>query len=182
MFYWQHQKFLVGRTGLYECEKGFIRFRGNFWFGSAGIEGSLGIGIPPVKNPTIEQTKMSQNAWEGSHSLENWDWWKCLGVTTIPPTEGNSWEFGFDIVLFIEHKTFFDAPLKRLKTIRVDDNSNDYLWQLCNYVFDDFEQCKAHNLEGEIVESDSCSFSALKCFLKTEFDARFIVFEIAETI
>ena len=95
MFYWQHQKFLVGRTGLYECEKGFIRFRGNFWFGSAGIEGSLGIGIPPVKNPTIEQTKMSQNAWEGSHSLENWDWWKCLGVTTIPPTEGNSWEFGF---------------------------------------------------------------------------------------
>jgi hypothetical protein len=168
----------------YECEKGFIRFRGNFWFGSSGIEGSLGIGIAPKENPTLQEIKMSQDAWEGSRDLRYWDWWKCLGITIIPPAEGNSWESGFDVVIFIEHNTFFDNPLKRVKTIKIRDDSHKFAWQLCNfiYTFDDFEKCKEHKLEDEIIESDCCSFSALKYFLRTEFDARFIEFEIANTI
>ena len=168
----------------YECEKGFIRFRGNFWFGIAGIEGSLGIGIPPKENPTLEEIKMSQDAWEGSCDPRYWDWWSCLGFTIIPPVKGNRWESGFDIVVFIQNNTFFDRPLERVKTIKISKDSLKFSHQLLTqfWHFDDFEKCKEHNLEDEILEPDCCSFAALKYLLKTEFDAQFIEFEVENVV
>lgn len=63
----------------YECEDGMIRFRGEFCYGPAGIEGTLAIGIPPE-----EPREYDGDAWEGSRNSLAWDWWGCLGLLAVP--------------------------------------------------------------------------------------------------
>jgi hypothetical protein len=75
----------------YEYEAGMIRFHGEFCYGPAGIEGTLGIGIPPR-----EAREHDDDAWEASSNALEWDWWSCLGLLTI-----SSSEYDQQIVVFL---------------------------------------------------------------------------------
>jgi hypothetical protein len=141
------------------CEEGMMRYRGEFYFGPAGIEGTLGMGIPP-RTPE----KYDHDAWEGSRDSLEWDWWTCLGIQTIPPENGDIWESGLRIIFFFMRNTFFESPLKLIKTITLTDSSQLNFDELSTsfWEFDNFN------------EDNSNVFKQL---LELEFDAKFIKFD-----
>jgi hypothetical protein len=141
------------------CKEGMMRYRGEFYFGLAGIEGNLAMGIPP----RISE-KYDLDAWEGSRNSLEWDWWECLGIQTISPENGDLWESGFRIIFFFMRNTFFDSPLKLIKTITLTDSSQlNYAELSTNFWgLDDFNED---------------NFNVFKQLLESEFDAEFIKYE-----
>lgn len=131
----------------FECEEGMIRFHGEFWYGVFGIEGTLGIGIPPRK-----PRENDGDAWEGSSNRLEWDWWSCLGFLTVPSSD-----YGKSIIIFIMNNSFFDRPLEVIKTIAPIN------YELVgSYPFEEF---------------DNSNSTELKQLLELEFSAKFIKFE-----
>ena len=138
-----------------------IRFRGKFCYGPAGIEGTLGIGIPPRAREAREH---DDDAW-WENALE-WDWWSCLGLLTIPSSE-----YDQQIVVFFMGNTFFDRPLEIIKTITPNHNhSNESDRSMFGH---DLATCFGA-FSDEFDEDNSNTFKQL---LELEFDAKFINFE-----
>jgi hypothetical protein len=95
----------------YEAEDGVLRFRCKARIGIAGIEGTLGLWIPPVDYDV--------EAWEASRSAGEEDWWSCLNFLTVPT--GDAYEAP-QILVYFGPTTFFDRSLEVIKTIELQDN------------------------------------------------------------
>jgi hypothetical protein len=80
----------------YEILPGKIGLRGEFWMGAVGLEGDLGLLIPPAKRDV--------NGIGYSIRRGEWDWWRFLSCITLP--RGN---FKLAFLLSFSHETFFDA-------------------------------------------------------------------------
>ena len=80
----------------YEIVPGKIGLRGEFWMGAVGLEGDLGLLIPPAKR---DVDGMGYSIKRGE-----WDWWRFLSCITLP--RGN---FKLAFLLSFSHETFFDV-------------------------------------------------------------------------
>jgi len=98
---------------LYEYKAGFLRFRCRFWYGLAGIEGSLGLGVPP-------SSYNSNNMGEKSPPRSEWDWWSCLALLPCPQENGN-----LKLNIFFEANTFFERELEMIKSIIITPDIYD---------------------------------------------------------
>lgn len=79
----------------YEIEPGKLALRGEMWMGAVGLEGELGLLIPPAK----------RNIDEIGYSIQwgQYDWWRFLSFITIPRGK-----FSVAISFSFSHETFFD--------------------------------------------------------------------------
>lgn len=97
----------------YEVRDGYIMVCALFFAGAAGIEGELGLCVPP-KNHDIE-------AWEGSCRADEWDCCAFLNLMTMPNPNGDRWKNGVLVAIFFGANTFFDCPLRVLRTLEIQD-------------------------------------------------------------
>lgn len=91
----------------YEIQPGKLGLRGEFWMGSVGLEGDLGLLIPPAKRD-IDVIGYSIQRGE-------WDWWRFLSCITIP-------RGGYKVALSFSFsdQTFFDASQDVVSLIEFD--------------------------------------------------------------
>ena len=95
----------------YEIVPGKIGLRGEFWMGAVGLEGDLGLLIPPAKR-TIDGI---------GYSIQHgqWDWWRFLSCITVP--RGN---FKIAFLISFSHETFFDASQDLVCCLEPDQMQN----------------------------------------------------------
>ena len=94
----------------YEAENGVLRFSCEARLGIVGIEGTLGLWIPPVDYDV--------DAWEASRAAGEGDWWACLNFLTVPSGDAGHVP---QIVVYFGPTTFFDRSLEVIKTIKLQD-------------------------------------------------------------
>ncbi len=96
----------------YEILPGIIGLRGEFWMGAVGLEGDLGVLIPPAKR-SIDGIGYSIQRGE-------WDWWRFLSCITVP--RGN---FKVAFLVSFSHETFFDASHDLVCCLEADQLQNE---------------------------------------------------------
>lgn len=98
----------------YEVRDGYIMVRALFFAGAAGIEGELGLCVPPKNHANLDD-------WEGSCRAGKWDCWAFLNLMTMPNPKGDRWKNGVLVAIFFGANTFFDCPLRVLRTLEIQN-------------------------------------------------------------
>ena len=100
----------------YRVKNNEIWCRCNFFLGASGLEGDLGLHIPPKGHDSFD-------AWEGSRAAGEWDRWSFLRFMVCPastsPGSEDRWSIGVNIIFFFGEQTFFDSPHSVVNVIHV---------------------------------------------------------------
>jgi hypothetical protein len=88
--------------------------------GTIGIEGDMGLWIPPSD---IDQ----DDAWEASRKAGQHDWWSFMSFVTIPSGP----EYAPPLILICHTaQSFFNQDREVVRTIKLQDTHDSYL--ICN--------------------------------------------------
>ena len=99
---WRHYVF-KDRCLLLSCR---------LWMGVGGVEGEMGLWIPPSGHDELD-------AWEASRLAGKHDWWRFLNFLSSP--KGGAYE-NQEITIFFAKNTFFDQNLRVLSRISESDD------------------------------------------------------------
>lgn len=122
-------KLLFEKEPVYEWARyavnpeGEIMFRVEVGFSVFGLQGTMGLMIPPSDQDSLD-------SWEGIKPSDTWDCWACLTFITTPD---NNYQHNFDskITIAYELQSFFSADgqvVKVLETALMSDFSEASLF------------------------------------------------------
>ncbi|MEI6067533.1 MAG: hypothetical protein WCP96_09350 [Methylococcaceae bacterium] len=114
----------VDEWHLYIFKNVCLLLRCRLWMGVGGVEGEMGLWIPPSDHDELY-------AWEASRLVGEHDWWKFLNFSSSP--KGGIYE-NQEITIFFAQNTFFDQDLRVLRRISISESDDVYY-----RIEDDFE-------------------------------------------